>query len=83
MAPANGWFEWIPDPTDPKRKQPHYITSADEKPLFLAALAEVHHGVEQGERDGFVIITAAADQGIGNLLYSHQRLHVSVFCHPP
>ncbi|MBF8706257.1 SOS response-associated peptidase family protein [Pseudomonas putida] len=70
LAPANGWFEWIPDPTDPKRKQPHYITSADGKPLFFAALAEVHHGVEPDERDGFVVFTAAADQG---LLDIHDR----------
>lgn len=70
LAPANGWFEWIPDPTDPKRKQPYYITSADGKPLFFAALAEVHHGVEPDERDGFVVITAAADQG---LLDIHDR----------
>ena len=64
LAPANGWFEWLPDPADPKRKQPYYITSADGGPLFFAALAEVHHSVEPDERDGFVIITAAADQGL-------------------
>ncbi|MFG0322120.1 SOS response-associated peptidase family protein [Pseudomonas sp. zjy_15] len=70
LAPANGWFEWIPDSTDPKRKQPYYITSTDGKALFFAALAEVHQGVERDERDGFVIITAAADQG---LLDIHDR----------
>lgn len=70
LAPANGWFEWIPDPTDPKRKQPYYITSAEGEPLFFAALAEVHQGIEPNERDGFVIITAAADQG---LLDIHDR----------
>lgn len=64
LAPANGWFEWVPDPADPKRKQPYYITSADGGPLFFAALAEVHHGLEPDERDGFVVITAAADQGL-------------------
>ncbi|MNO38644.1 putative SOS response-associated peptidase YedK [compost metagenome] len=64
LAPANGWFEWIPDPVDPKRKQPYYITSADGGPLYFAALAEVHHSFELDERDGFVIITAAADQGL-------------------
>ncbi|MBA1202049.1 hypothetical protein G7009_09815 [Pseudomonas capeferrum] len=64
LAPANGWFEWIPDPDDPKRKQPYYITSASGEPLFFAALAEVHRGIEPDERDGFVIITAAADQGL-------------------
>ncbi|MFJ4157841.1 SOS response-associated peptidase family protein [Pseudomonas sp. NPDC089752] len=64
LAPANGWYEWLPDPADPKRKQPYYITSADGCPLFFAALAEVHQSVERDERDGFVIITAAADQGL-------------------
>lgn len=64
LAPANGWFEWIPDPADPKRKQPYYITSASGEPLFFAALAEVHSHIEPDERDGFVIITAAADQGL-------------------
>lgn len=64
LAPANGWFEWLPDPADPKRKQPYYITSTDGVPLFFAALTEVHHSVEPDERDGFVIITAAADQGL-------------------
>ncbi|WP_110972516.1 SOS response-associated peptidase family protein [Pseudomonas huaxiensis] len=64
LAPANGWYEWIPDPADPKRKQPYYITGADGEPLFFAALAEVHQGLEPDERDGFVIVTAAADQGL-------------------
>lgn len=64
LAPANGWFEWVPDPADPKRKQPYYITSADGGPLFFAALAEVHQGLEPDEREGFVVITAAADQGL-------------------
>ncbi len=64
LAPANGWFEWLPDPADPKRKQPYYITSADGEPLYFAALAEVHSSIEPDDRDGFVIITAAADQGL-------------------
>jgi putative SOS response-associated peptidase YedK len=64
LAPANGWFEWVTDPADPKRKQPYYITSTDGAPLYFAALAEVHQGIEPDERDGFVIITAAADQGL-------------------
>ena len=64
LAPANGWFEWIKDPAEPKRKQPFYITAANDEPLYFAALAEVHAGLEPDERDGFVIITAAADQGL-------------------
>nr|WP_314483191.1 SOS response-associated peptidase family protein [uncultured Pseudomonas sp.] len=64
LAPANGWFEWLPDPEYPKRKQPYYITSADGAPLYFAALAEVHQRLEPDEQEGFVIITAAADQGL-------------------
>ncbi|EKT4524943.1 SOS response-associated peptidase family protein [Pseudomonas putida] len=64
LAPANGWFEWIPDPTDPKRKQPYYITAANDEPLFFAALAEVHDDLKPDDRDGFVIVTATADQGM-------------------
>lgn len=64
LAPADGWFEWIPDPTDPNRKQPYYIQGGDGEPLFFAALAEVHPGIEPDERSGFVIVTAAADEGL-------------------
>ena len=64
VAPANGWFEWIPDPADAKRKQPYYISAGDDQPLFFAALAEAHPGLEVDERDGFVIITAPADEGL-------------------
>lgn len=64
LAPANGWFEWLPDPADAKRKQPYYITAADGQPLLFGALAELHPGLEVDDRDGFVIITAAADEGL-------------------
>lgn len=70
LAPANGWFEWVPDPADPKQKQPYYIHAADESALFFAALGEFHPGIQPDERDGFVIITAAADEG---LLDIHDR----------
>lgn len=64
LAPANGWYEWVQDPLDLKRKQPYFITLKDGMPMFFAGLAEVHHGLEQDERDGFVIITAASDDGM-------------------
>lgn len=64
LASANGWFEWVQELDDPKRKQPYYIQSADGTPLFFAALAEVHSGLEPDERSGFVIMTAAADEGL-------------------
>ncbi|WP_158177984.1 SOS response-associated peptidase [Pseudomonas viridiflava] len=64
LAPANGWYEWVTDTDDPKKKQPYFITLKDQVPMFFAGLGEVHRGVEPDERDGFVIITAASGQGM-------------------
>ncbi|MBS7472169.1 SOS response-associated peptidase family protein [Pseudomonas syringae] len=64
LAPANGWFEWVKDPDDPKKKQPYFIRLKSQKPMFFAGLAKVHAGLEPHEADGFVIITAASDQGM-------------------
>jgi putative SOS response-associated peptidase YedK len=64
LAPANGWFEWVKDPDDSKKKQPYFSTLKDQIPMFFAGLAEVHHGLEPDERDGFAIITADSDQGM-------------------
>ncbi|WP_409264762.1 SOS response-associated peptidase family protein [Pseudomonas sp. KCJK9000] len=64
LAPANGWFEWVSAPGNPRQKQPYYITRVNGEPLYFAALAQVQTGIEGNERDGFVIITAAADQGL-------------------
>ena len=64
LAPADGWYEWVKDPIDPKKKQPYFITLKEQIPMFFAAIAEVHRDLESNERDGFVIITAASDQGM-------------------
>ncbi len=64
LAPANGWFEWVQDPNDAKRKQPFYIRLKSQEPMFFAALAQVHPGLEPHEGDGFVVITAASDSGM-------------------
>lgn len=64
LAPANGWFEWVKDPDDPKKKQPYYIRPKSQKPIFFAALAQVHSGLEPNMEDGFVIITADSDSGM-------------------
>jgi putative SOS response-associated peptidase YedK len=64
QAQANGWFEWVKDPDDPKKKQLYFIRLKEEGPMFFAALAEVHQGLEQDPQDGFVIITADSDQGM-------------------
>jgi len=64
LAPANGWYEWVKNSSDPKKKQPYFITLKEQIPMFFAGLAEVHQGLEPDEHAGFVIITAASDQGM-------------------
>ena len=64
LAPANGWFEWVKDPKNPKNKQPYFIKLKDSTPMFFAALGQVRPGLEPDERDGMVIITAASDAGM-------------------
>ena len=61
---TDGWYEWAKDPVDTKKKQPYFIRLKSQAPMFFAALAEVHPGLEHHEGDGFVIVTAASDQGM-------------------
>lgn len=67
LVMADGWYEWAKDPNDPKKKQPYFIRLKSQAPMFFAALAEVHPGLEPHEGDGFVIITAANDQWMVNI----------------
>lgn len=62
LVPSEGWYEWVKDPDDPKKKQPYFIRLKSQKPMFFGALAQVSLGLEPQEGDGFVIITAASDQ---------------------
>lgn len=64
VVPSEGWYEWVKDPDDPKKKQPYFIRLKSQKPMFFGALAQVSPGLEPHEGDGFVIITAASDQGM-------------------
>ncbi|TCV69028.1 SOS response-associated peptidase family protein [Pseudomonas fluorescens] len=64
IAPANGWFEWVKDPDDPKKKQPYFIRLKSQAPMFFGALAQVTPGLEPNDQDGYVIVTAASDQGM-------------------
>jgi putative SOS response-associated peptidase YedK len=63
-VPSEGWYEWVKDPDDPKKKQPYLIRLKSQKPMFFGALAEVHPRLEEHNGDGFVIITAASDCGM-------------------
>ncbi|MBC7499611.1 MAG: SOS response-associated peptidase family protein [Herminiimonas sp.] len=61
IVPADGWYEWV----GPKgNKQPWYIRLSSDRPMFLAALTDVRPDRELREGSGFVIVTAAADQGL-------------------
>jgi putative SOS response-associated peptidase YedK len=64
LVPVNGWYEWVKDEQDPKRKQPYFIRLKSQAPMFFAALGQVHGGLQPDPGDGFVIITDASDQGM-------------------
>jgi len=64
LVPSEGWYEWVKDPDDPKKKQPYFIRLKSQKPMFFGALAQVSPGLDPHDGDGFVIITAASDQGM-------------------
>lgn len=64
LVPSEGWYEWVKDADDPKKKQPYFIHLKSRKPMFFGALAQVSVGLEPHEGEGFVIITAASDQGM-------------------
>lgn len=73
LAPASGWFEWVKDASDPKKKQPYFIRSKDKRPLFFAALGQVRSAGASEENDGFVIVTTASGQEMIGL---HERCPV-------
>ncbi|OEC63352.1 hypothetical protein A7D21_29115 [Pseudomonas sp. AP19] len=67
---------------EPKKKQPSFILLKSRRPMFFGALAQVNPGLEPHEGDGFVIITAANDQGMvdtttGALWCCHQSMPTS------
>lgn len=65
ITPADGWFEWVKDENDPKRKQPYYIHAANGNPLLLASIGSwPDPGEEPRDHDGFAIITADSEGGM-------------------
>lgn len=71
LVMADGWYEWKKDPSDTKIKQPYFIYHKSHTPLFFAAISRFHPEAEDArDDDGFVIITAASDEG---LLDIHDR----------
>ncbi|RMV76446.1 hypothetical protein ALP05_00659 [Pseudomonas caricapapayae] len=68
--PADGWYEWVRDDLDEKKKQPFFIRLKSHKPMFFAGLAQIEDGPSDDEPAGMVIITADA---AGGLLDVHDR----------
>ncbi|MBD1590345.1 SOS response-associated peptidase family protein [Pseudomonas typographi] len=62
LVPATGWYEWVPDPADPKRKQPYFIHLKSGDPMFFAGIGR--------EGEGFVILTA---DSLGGMVDIHDR----------
>jgi putative SOS response-associated peptidase YedK len=79
LVPSEGWYEWVKDPDDPKRKQPYFIRLKSQNPMFFGALAQVHPGLDSHMDDGFVIITAASDQGMVDI-HDQKPLVLSPAC---
>lgn len=81
LVPISGWYEWQVSPvaTDAKgkpRKQPFYVTRADDVPLALAGLYEFWKSPRAGS-DGedawlvsYTIVTTAAEPGLERI---HER----------
>lgn len=65
LVAADGWYEWVHDEAEPKRKQPYFIRLRDGSPCFLAAIGQFPEaGSDPRQGDGFVIITADAEGGM-------------------
>lgn len=71
LVMADGWYEWVKDEADPRKKQPYFIRLKNGAPMFVAALGQypIEDGAER-ENDGLVIITQPSE---GDLLTIHDR----------
>lgn len=71
LVMADGWYEWVKDEADPRKKQPYFIKLKSGEPMFFAALGQYPmDGGAEREGDGLVIITQPSD---GDLLTIHDR----------
>lgn len=61
IVPADGWYEWT---GEKGHKQPWYIRLKSDRPMFLAAITSYRPDKDLAEGTGFVIVTAAADEGL-------------------
>ena len=64
LIPADGWYQWVRDNLDEKKKQPFFIRLKTRKPMFFAGLAQAEPGALEDEPPGFLIITSSSDSGM-------------------
>jgi putative SOS response-associated peptidase YedK len=69
IIPASGYFEWRTGPD--KRKQPYYITLANDAPMLLAGLCTSWSGPNGEEVDTAATITVAANDALSVI---HDRM---------
>ncbi|WDR04028.1 SOS response-associated peptidase [Devosia algicola] len=69
ILPASGYYEWHTGPD--KKKQPYYITLANDEPLALAGLYSTWVGPEGEEVDTVATITVPAN---ADLAHIHDRM---------
>ncbi len=68
LVPADGWYEWKPDPASPRHKQPYYFRLRSGAPLFFPAIGHLpQHGREIQEGDGFATITMPSYGGMADI----------------
>ncbi len=72
LFPINGFYEWSGSKGN---RQPHYITSADERPMGIAGLWENWMGVDGSEMESAVIITTSANLELSKV---HKRSPVVI-----
>ena len=86
LVPVDGWYEWQASPvaTDSRgraRKQPFFITRADQAPLALAGLYEFWKDPTAAPQDpaswvvSYTILTTAAEPGLDRI---HDRQPVAL-----
>lgn len=86
LVPVSGWYEWQVSPVATTRagrprKQPFFITRADDTPLALAGLYEFWKDPEAPAQDplswivSYTIITTAAEPGLDRI---HDRQPVAL-----
>jgi putative SOS response-associated peptidase YedK len=69
LIPANGFYEWSED----NGKQPHFITTKDQKMFSFAGLYDIWTNVENKKFYTFTIITTSANKLMSKI---HHRMPV-------